>query len=215
MTYYIGCDAHKHYSLFAVLDDKGQLHQQIRINHAPSAIKDYLSQFPKGTPVALETVGNWYWIVDEIEESGCTPKMAHAAKAKVMMGNVNKTDKLDAKGLATLERLAPFPSSGYRLATLETKGIYLALGWPSARYAQLSKTVSTQPLPSTTSHWIPQAISSFLSGKASFCMPSRPFLQKLDAVWNRSLSYLITSKIISSAWKSVSWSGSSSLIPYN
>ena len=65
MTYYIGCDAHKHYSMFAVLDDEGQLHQQIRINHAPKAIKDYLSQFPEGTPVALETVGNWYWIVSE------------------------------------------------------------------------------------------------------------------------------------------------------
>jgi transposase len=109
MTYYIGCDAHKHYSLFAVLDDEGQLHQQIRVNHAPSVIKDYLSQFPEGTPVAIETVGNWYWIVDEIEESGCVPKMAHAAKAKVMMGNVNKTDKLDAKGLATLERLGTLP----------------------------------------------------------------------------------------------------------
>ena len=46
MTYYIGCDAHKHYSMFAVLDDEGQLHQQIRVNHAPKAIKGYLSQFP-------------------------------------------------------------------------------------------------------------------------------------------------------------------------
>jgi transposase len=109
MTYYIGCDAHKHYSMFAVLDDEGQLHQQIRVNHAPKAIKDYLSQFPEGRSVARETVGNWYWIIDEIEEAGCIPKMAHAAKAKVMMGNVNKTDKLDAKGLATLERLGTLP----------------------------------------------------------------------------------------------------------
>jgi transposase len=36
--------------------------------------------------------------------------MAHAAKEKVMMGNVNKTDKLDAKGLATLERLGSLPT---------------------------------------------------------------------------------------------------------
>jgi transposase len=110
MTYYIGCDAHKHFSLFAVLDQQGQQLQRIRINHAPGAIKDFLSQFPKGTPVALESVGNWYWIVDEIEASGCVPKMAHAAKAKVMMGNVNKTDKLDAVGLATLERLGSLPT---------------------------------------------------------------------------------------------------------
>ena len=58
MTHYIGCDAHKHYSLFAVLDDEGQLRQQIRVNHEHQAIKDYLSRFPEGTPVALESVGN-------------------------------------------------------------------------------------------------------------------------------------------------------------
>jgi transposase len=47
--------------------------------------------------------------VDEIEEAGCVPLMAHAAKAKVMMGNVNKTDKLDAEGLATLLYLGKLP----------------------------------------------------------------------------------------------------------
>jgi len=36
--------------------------------------------------------------------------MAHAAKAKVMMGNVNKTDKLDAQGLATLLHLGSLPT---------------------------------------------------------------------------------------------------------
>ena len=66
--------------------------------------------FPEGTPVALESIGNWYWIVDEIEEAGCQPLMAHAAKAKVMMGNVNKTDKLDARGLATLLRNGTLPT---------------------------------------------------------------------------------------------------------
>ncbi len=87
--YTIGCDAHKHFSLFAVLDEAGQLAQQVRVGHVPGAIGDFLSQFPDATPVALETVGNWYWIVDEIEASGCIPLLAHAAKAKVMMGNIH------------------------------------------------------------------------------------------------------------------------------
>ena len=67
---------------------------------------------PRGrrTTVALETVGNWYWIVDEIEQAGCIPFLAHAAKAKVMMGNIHKTDKLDAQGLATLLYLGKLPS---------------------------------------------------------------------------------------------------------
>jgi len=110
MDYRIGCDAHKRYSVFAVLDSSGQLVRQTRINHEPGAIRDFLADFPEGTPVALESVGNWYWIVDEIEQAGCTPLLTHAAKAKVMMGNVNKTDKLDAKGLATLLHLGSLPT---------------------------------------------------------------------------------------------------------
>lgn len=102
MKYIIGCDAHKHYSQFAVINMRGELYLERRVEHERGAIYNFLSRFPEGTPVALESIGSWYWIVDEIEASGCEAKMAHAIKAKLMMGNVNKTDKLDAKGLATL-----------------------------------------------------------------------------------------------------------------
>jgi len=55
-------------------------------------------------------VGNWFWIADEIEAASCLPLLTHAAKAKLMMGNVNKTDKLDAKGLAKLLHLDSLPT---------------------------------------------------------------------------------------------------------
>lgn len=109
-NYKIGCDAHRRFSQFAVLDAQGQFLEQVRINHEPGAIRIFLSRFPADTPVALETIGNWYWIVDEIEAAGCIPLLTHAAKAKVMMGNVNKTDKLDARGLATLLHLGALPT---------------------------------------------------------------------------------------------------------
>ena len=106
----IGCDAHRRYSLFAVLNTSTLSAEQTRVNHQTGAIKEFLSAFPAGTPVALETVGNYYWIVDEIEQAGCVPLLAHAAKAKVIMGNINKTDKLDAQGLATLIHLGSLPT---------------------------------------------------------------------------------------------------------
>jgi len=84
MKYIIGCDAHKHYSQFAVFEEQNQKFKQVRVNHVVGAIRDFLSKFPEGTPVALESIGNWYWIVDEIEAAGCQPLMAHAAKAKAM-----------------------------------------------------------------------------------------------------------------------------------
>jgi hypothetical protein len=87
--YKVGCDAHKHYSLFAVFDSLGRSFERTRVDHERGAIRTFLSQLPPGTPVALETVGNWYWIVDEIEAAGCVPLLAHAAKAKVMMGYVH------------------------------------------------------------------------------------------------------------------------------
>jgi transposase len=108
--YRVGCDAHKHYSQFAVLDQDGQLRQQGRVDHEPGAIQAFLENLPPGTPVALESVGNWYWIADEIEAASCLPLLTHAAKAKLLMGNVNKTDKLDAKGLAKLLHLGSLPT---------------------------------------------------------------------------------------------------------
>ena len=108
--YTIGCDAHKHYSQFTVLNSRGHVLNRARIEHSSGEIKRYLSQFPRGTPVAVESVGNWYWIVDEIEASGCEPQLTNALKAKVMMGHVNKTDKLDADGLALLQFNGTLPS---------------------------------------------------------------------------------------------------------
>ena len=108
--YRVGCDAHRRYSQFAILDQDGQLQHQARVDHRAGAIRAFLENLPEGTPVALESDGNWYWIADEIESAGCIPLLTHAAKAKVMMGNVNKTDKLDAKGLARLLHLDSLPT---------------------------------------------------------------------------------------------------------
>jgi hypothetical protein len=105
----IGCDAHKRYSQFEAQDQTGKVVDRAKVVHDRGAILEYLSRFPEGTPVALESVGNWYWIADEIEAAGCLPLLTHAAKAKVMMGHVDKTDKLDANGLATLLRNGTLP----------------------------------------------------------------------------------------------------------
>jgi len=36
--YRVGCDAHKYYSIFAVLNDHGKLNEEQRVNHMPGAI---------------------------------------------------------------------------------------------------------------------------------------------------------------------------------
>ena len=101
---YIAFDAHKHYTLASVARPDGQLVREQRIAHERGALQEFLERCERGSPVAVETIGNWYWIVDEIEAAGCVPKLVHARKAKLMMGEINKTDRLDVRGLNRLQR---------------------------------------------------------------------------------------------------------------
>ena len=112
----IGCDAHKHYSQLEVQDSSGRVLRQARINHAPGALRTFFASVPQGTPVALESVGNWYWIADEIEACGCQPLLTNPAKAKLLMGHVNKTDK------AGCQRFGDAASSGQSALGLATTG---------------------------------------------------------------------------------------------
>ena len=107
---YIAFDAHKHYTLASVATPDGQLVREERIEHDREALRQFLGRCERGSPVAVETVGNWYWIVDEIEAAACIPKLVHARKAKLMMGMINKTDKLDARGLNRLQRNGTLPT---------------------------------------------------------------------------------------------------------
>ena len=86
-----------------------QLVREARIEHDRGAFSQFLERCEHGSSVAVETIGNWYWIVDEIEAAGCRPKLVHAPKAKLMMGMINKTDKLDARGLNQLQRNGTLP----------------------------------------------------------------------------------------------------------
>lgn len=107
---YIAFDAHKHYTLASVESDDGRRVREWRIPHERGALRQFLEECERGSPVAVETIGNWYWIVDEIEAAGFVPRLVHARKAKLMMGMINKTDKLDARGLNRLQRTGTLPT---------------------------------------------------------------------------------------------------------
>ena len=106
---FVALDAHKRYSFQSVADAEGRVLAERRITHRPGAIRESLAGLEPGTPVAVETIGNWYWIVDEIEEAGMTPKLVNAGLAKRRMGLGNKSDRLDARGLNTLQRNKTLP----------------------------------------------------------------------------------------------------------
>jgi transposase len=109
MKEYISFDSHKHYTLAEREDRQTCRTVQRRIDHAPGAIRDYLRSCEPDTPVAVEATGNWYWIIDEIEQAGLAPVLVNPRKAKLMMGMINKTDKLDVHGLNRLQRNKTLP----------------------------------------------------------------------------------------------------------
>jgi len=108
---YIAFDSHKRYSLEEREDvASGKIVQQVRLTHGPGAVRRYSARCTPGTAVALEATGNWYWIVEEIEQAGLQPRLVHPRKAKLMMGLINKTDKLDVHGLNRLQRNGTLPT---------------------------------------------------------------------------------------------------------
>ncbi len=109
MKHYIGDDAHKKYSVFASMDEAGKYSGVRRVEHDRETYRTFLRSLPPASPIAVESTGNWYWMVDEMEKAGHIPLLVHAGKAKARMGEINKTDKLDARGLAMLNRNGTLP----------------------------------------------------------------------------------------------------------
>jgi transposase len=110
MGEYIAFDSHKRYTWVDRQDHSTGKSKGFRLEHAPGAVRNYLSACEPGTAVAVEATGNWYWIIDEIEQAGLQPLLVHPRKAKLMMGQTNKTDKLDAQGLNRLQRNETLPT---------------------------------------------------------------------------------------------------------
>jgi len=107
---YLAFDAPKHDTLASVVTPGGQLVREERIEHDRGALRGFLERCERGSAVAVETIGNWYWSVDEMEAAGCLPRLVHARTAKLMMGEINKTDKLDARGRHRLQRNGTRPT---------------------------------------------------------------------------------------------------------
>ncbi|MDH5768283.1 MAG: transposase [Nitrospirota bacterium] len=106
----IAFDSHKRYTAASVQNMEGKIIKEARIDHGRGNIARFLDQWDKGSPVAVETIGNWYWIVEEIEHARMRPRLVHARKAKLMLGMINKTDKLDARGLNILQQTGTLPT---------------------------------------------------------------------------------------------------------
>jgi transposase len=110
MEQFIGCDAHKKYSVFVAVNEHGQAGQALRVGHDREQYRQFLQQLPAGSQIAVEASGHYYWIVDEMDAAGHHPHLVHPLEAKKRMGKTGKkTDKVDANGLGILLRNGTLP----------------------------------------------------------------------------------------------------------
>jgi transposase len=104
MEQFIGCDAHKKFSVFVAVNEKGQAGEAMRVAHDRQLYREFLARLPPHSAIAVEASGSYSWLVDEMERSGHHPRLCNPLEARRRMGLTNQTDKLHARGLAILLR---------------------------------------------------------------------------------------------------------------
>lgn len=109
---HIGADMHKRFSMVAVLDADGQIREERRLEHSrrPEMV-DFFGRFRNEAVVTLEATRNWYWLYELIEACGVQVKLAHPLRVRLIADARIKTDRIDARILAQLERAGFLPEA--------------------------------------------------------------------------------------------------------
>jgi transposase len=106
---YIGCDVHKEYSVFRIVEEKGRMGPAIRVKHERGELERFLGTVAEGSPVAVEACSGWMWMVGALEKAGLEPHLADRLRVKRMTPGSTRTDASDAAGLAMLLAAGTLP----------------------------------------------------------------------------------------------------------
>lgn len=104
---YTGIDYHKRYSVASTFDATGARVREARIDgNEPAGFAAYFRSLPETSAVVMEACWNWGWLYDELGEIAGVESvvLAHPFKTRLIADAQIKTDRLDARALATLLR---------------------------------------------------------------------------------------------------------------
>ena len=104
---YLGIDVHKQYAQVAVMDEAGEIAEEVRVENANL---DELAQQYAGSQAAIEATSNYYHIHDTLSEH-LDVVVAHPKELTQIVNSDKKTDRVDAKELARKVRLNSVPES--------------------------------------------------------------------------------------------------------
>jgi len=104
---YLGIDVHKRDAQVAVMDEAGEIVEEVRVENANL---DDLAQRYAGAQAAIEATSNYYHIHDTLSEH-LDVTVAHPKELNQIANSDKKTDRVDAKELARMVRLNAVPES--------------------------------------------------------------------------------------------------------
>ena len=104
---YLGIDIHKQYAQVAVMDEDGEIAEEVRVENTNL---DELAQRYAGAEAAIEAISNYYHIHDALSEY-LDVTVVNPGKLKLIANSDKKTDRVDAKELARMVRLNAVPES--------------------------------------------------------------------------------------------------------
>jgi transposase len=105
--HYVGIDVHKTESQVAVIDEMGEVTEEVRVENANL---EEIAQKYAGNEAALEATSNYFTIYDTLDEY-LDVTLANPVKADWLAGQKQKNDRVDAKQLARFLRLDEVPES--------------------------------------------------------------------------------------------------------
>ena len=78
----IAFDAHKRYTRELAEDRREKAVRVQRDAHRKEEMIEFLTGCERGSPVAIETIGDWHRTGDEIEAAGMVPRFGHAGRVE-------------------------------------------------------------------------------------------------------------------------------------
>jgi len=109
MEHFVGIDLHKYVSQLAVLRES-RSPSQLRFANDVVTVERVLKKLPKGSKIALEAMGSWWWMVELAQKTGHEVFLSHPKQTKAIASARLKSDKVDALMLAKLLKADLLPT---------------------------------------------------------------------------------------------------------
>jgi len=110
--HYAGIDYHKRYSFVSIQDEAGRIVREQRVEHRqPERFRQLLGHLEEPVSVVFESSSGWVWLYEILEEIPNVVQitLANPYRVRLIAEAEIKTDRLDARRLATLQRLGVVP----------------------------------------------------------------------------------------------------------